>query len=350
MTRKAVTKDNLLAEIGAGRPAPVYLIHGPDRYRHEEIIGALCALIPPGLESLSRVMLEGENTSLREAVDLASVPAFGGGPRVVIVRGSPAFPGKSGKKGKGVGEKADPPGDKEALESYLARPFPDSCLVFSQDEPVRSGLSLVKSVAAAGRVVEATTPKKPELASWLRGEAERMGKELSPALAAFLAEQSQANRILLRNELMKAVTHAGEGRAVSRADLAAVTSRSREQRVFDLIDAVAGGKPGSAVVVLRELLRQGEAPLGLLALLANQYRLIWRAAHLAQGSTSDGDIAQRLGAHPFQAKKALRQARKLGRDKAEKALEAMLETDMAIKGGDMPPELALEILCVTLSL
>src|SRR5690606_11642978 len=90
-------------------------------------------------------------------------------------------------------------------------------------------------------------------------------------------------------------------------------------------------------------------PLRLLALVARQFRILAHARALMERGATQRDLQERLGLHPFVARKAWQQARRLGADESMEALEAILETDVAIKQGGWPDRLALERMVLLLT-
>lgn len=339
--------DPVLAAIAAGHPAPVYLVHGPDAYRHEQVLGALMRhLVPAGCEALNSAVLDGATVPPETVVEMALVPPYGAGKRVVIVRDSPLFARHKG--GKGGSAAAEAGRADQVLLEYLRNPAPSSCLVFTSLETVEAGHPLAAAVARCGQVVPAPLPGPADLTRWLQAEAAGLGKGLSPAVAALIVERCPPDRVLLRNELLKLVAHAGEGAAITREDVLSLIGKSREERVFDLVDAVAARSPARAAALARGLLGQGESALGILSLLARQYRLVWQAKALAGEGVPPDEIARRLQARPFQVEKALRQGRRFSDGEIGKAFAVLLEAEAAIKSGALLPDLAIEILCVRL--
>ncbi len=326
---------DVLREIAAGQVAPAYLVHGPDRVRHEEVLGALRQrLLAPVLGVLDETVVEGEPTAVSAVVEAASVPSFGGGRRLVVVRADPLF--------RADAEAAQAQAE---LAAFLEHPPPSACVLLLTEHEVPASNRLLAAVRKAGRVVSARRPGPRELAAWLQAEAKARGKVLPPVLADFLVQRCQSERLLLRNELEKLCAYAGDRRELAREDVLAVVGKSREERVFDLVDAVLAGRAGQATDLLRDLLRQGESPLGILALLARQYRLIWQARR----ARNPGELARMLSLHPYAAEKAWRQARVLGEGELAAALQAILEAEKAIRKGALPPEVALELACVVLA-
>ena len=73
----------------------------------------------------------------------------------------------------------------------------------------------------------------------------------------------------------------------------AVTSQ-RSFTVFELLRYVSQGQTRQAVSSLRNLLLAGESPLGILALLARQIRILWQAKDGAERKMPVAELAQKI--------------------------------------------------------
>jgi DNA polymerase-3 subunit delta len=117
---------------------------------------------------------------------------------------------------------------------------------------------------------------------------------------------------------------------------------SREESVFALMDAVAEGRGRDAFGLLRQMLYQGEAPLGIMALLARQVRVpVLGRDTLDAGGGPDRLAAAAGGLHPYVARRMLGQARAFAEPDLEAALEAVWEAEWAVKSGRLDEESAL---------
>lgn len=360
--------DPILEEIAAGRVADVYLIHGPDGFRHEEVLAALQAvLVPAGLEAMFLHIVDGAQVAPEDLAAMAGAVAFGGGKRLLVLRDVPAE-GASGGRGRGKRAKAGSAGEAggsagggvgasaaessallQVLLRYLSEPSPSTCLVLTCQKKLEAGHPLVRAVTAKGRLVPADVPGRKELIPWTRHYLKKKwGKSLAPDAAALLVDRCRQERLLLRGELDKLANYVGERREIEAADILAVVGKTSEESVFELLDAIGKREAGEALRLARECASRGEEPLAVLGLLARQVRLTWQAkAMLAQGVVP-GEIGRRLAVHPYVAEKTVQQAKKSDEAHLMQALQAVLEADVLIKTGTCPPRTALETLCVRL--
>jgi DNA polymerase-3 subunit delta len=97
------------------------------------------------------------------------------------------------------------------------------------------------------------------------------------------------------------------------------------------------------------LLDAGEHPLALLGMIVRQFRILIQVKELTERGLSQQEMATRLRLHHFVVKKTMRQAMNFSMDQLEAIYGRLLETDVAIKTGQMDEMLALDMLVVGLS-
>ena len=120
--------------------------------------------------------------------------------------------------------------------------------------------------------------------------------------------------------------------------------------VFDLVDALGKRDGQRAAHELHHLLDQGENPLGLLAMIVRQFRLLILVKELQARHLPPEAIAKEIGQHPFVVKKIGEQAHAF-RDSAqlEQIYRRLLDIDVEIKTGVTPDVLALDLLVAGLA-
>ncbi|MCA9856551.1 MAG: DNA polymerase III subunit delta [Dehalococcoidia bacterium] len=188
-----------------------------------------------------------------------------------------------------------------------------------------------------------------EVAQWLQDRAVRRGISIQPQAIEAMAEMVGANLRALAAELEKLATYA-DGRTITADDVRLLTPVVREERIFDLVDAIVEGHAANALKLLRRMLDDGsETPAHVQLLVARQLRLLVRATEILEGRGSQEDVASITKTRGFPLTKLMRQARSTHRGAAEAALRAVEATDHSIKTGKYTDELAIELLVVQLA-
>ena len=89
-----------------------------------------------------------------------------------------------------------------------------------------------------------------EVARWLQDRAVQRGISIDPRAIEALTDLVGANLRTLATELEKLAMYAGP-RAITPEDVRLLTPQAREERIFDLVDAVVEGRAADALRLLR---------------------------------------------------------------------------------------------------
>ncbi len=237
---------------------------------------------------------------------------------------------------------------EQVLPEYLDDPLPSTCLLLETLRVDRRA-RWVKAVEAKGELRRCTPPSRPaELRSWIEGRFGERGKGAARGTAAALLDQLGPDADRLSQEIDKLVLYVGARGQVTPEDVETAAGTGRPHAIFDLTDAIGSRQPARALRVLHQMQTQGEAPLALLAGLANHVRRMIRALDC---DPLDPQTVQRsLGVHPYAAQKLVEQVRRFDRRRLRFLLEAVARADRALKGAvPLRPSLAMERLVLALS-
>ena len=307
--------------------APVVLCVGPSA----TLAGMALSQLVKGREADVERVGAGDG-QLREACELAATPSFFGDAGLVVAWRTQAL---TGQKGRGEQERAL---ELRALADHMERP-PRGATLFVWAPEADGRLAPVRRAVERGWLLPADAGK--ELGAWLGELARQAGVKLPPqATQAFLASGLDLDS--LATALGTAELAMDEGSPIT-ADVAAwAAPPAVELRVFALTDAILQRRPTGVATVLGQLLGQGEAPLGLLALVARQLRQLAAArAELAAGRSAQ-ELAKIIGAHTFVAQKLCQAAPLWSQAGIVAAFRELLRCDLALKSGGSQP-LALEL-------
>ena len=188
-----------------------------------------------------------------------------------------------------------------------------------------------------------------EVARWLQDRAVQRGISIEPKALEALTDLVGANLRALASELEKLAMYTG-ARAITADDVRLLTPQAREERIFDLVDAVVEGRAADALRLLRRMREDGsESASHLFSLIARQLRMMVRAAELIDARAPAEAIGAATGARGYPLEKLTRQARAAGRSASEASLRAVEHSDFSVKTGRLDDDLALELLVVRLA-
>ncbi len=132
----------------------------------------------------------------------------------------------------------------------------------------------------------------------------------------------------------------GDPTAVTLANLAACAPLSSEADVDDLLQIVAEGRVGEIAAVLRRLYAQGVGPVGICIPALRHFRALHTAASDPGGPATG---VNRLRPPPFGPRRdaLIRQAARWGRDRLERGLVTLIDTDLQLRSVSTAPQQAL---------
>jgi DNA polymerase III subunit delta len=295
---------------------PVYLLVG-DQFLAEETLDKIRA--EAQTDPMSEVFLDA-GAGPSDILNAADTLTLFGGKRLVVIHDVQSLTKAA----------------REALDRYLAKPSEGSVVVL-----IASGrTNLAKSVEAVGAVINLELPRGRGLVTWLRERARERGLKLDDRGARALIESVGNELRDLHTALEQLATGLGPGGVVGPEDVYRAFPRFADERVYALTDAVGERKISVAMITLRRLLEQEDAPLVVFgALTAHIRRLIVARAYADKGARAVGDA---LGFPPWRAKKIYEQAKGFRQEELNEAMQILAETDVEMKGGDLSPEAALE--------
>ncbi len=342
----------------------IYLLHGPDELLRSERLAAIrAALGEPELADLSTSWLDGRKTSVAEVVHHCDVAPFLSPRRLVIVAGLLAQFKRRQQAGKKKGEstedvlakgpsKAD--ADRDALLKYLPTLPESTDLVLVETDAIPRNERPYKELnrlAEAGQaeIVLCEAPEERDLPDWVLRRVKQKGGAIERDAAFDLATSIGRNLRLLDSELDKLLTYRANAGSIRREDVRLLVPYTQEASIFDMVDAIGQQDGPKAVRLLRELERDGAAPLYLLSMIVRQFRILVQVADQMDLGLGKDEIAKAIGLHPFPTQKAMQQCRHWRMADLEAAYDRLLETDLAIKTGKLPDDLALDLLVVELS-
>ncbi len=334
----------------------ITLLHGDEEFTRSEALASLRRRVlgEDDLGGLNLAVLS-PPPDLAALRDHADTLPFLGEKRLVVVRGwLEALAREMARGDASARARAD------ALAEYLDHIPESTHLVFVEDvrldnrHPV---LQRIRALAEQGQAEEHlfvlphnARERREFVLRWLRDRAREMEIELAPEAASHLAEVVGNDLRLLHQELTKLRTYAGAGGFITREDVERLVPYTGEANIFHMIRAIGEGDARRATIILQQTLAAGQHPLQILALLARQYRIYIGLKDLAEQGRPHEEIAHALRIPPWSVRRDLRIAQRMSWRTLERIMERLLETDVAIKQGEIDATLAVQLLVVRLAL
>lgn len=331
--------SDFFQSLKSGTVENVYLFTGPEEWIKREALDALRQnLLPPGLEQLNDVTLEG--VTAQQIIDAAETMPMMCDRRIVVVRDwAPLLPGKSKNEDA----------ETERLQQWLEN-TPDTCatVFYMRTEPDgrKKAASLLKKKAT---MVSFDSLTDSELLKWSLKRLKPSGKKISAQAVNTLVFMAGRDLTRLSGELDKLTSYVEDRPEISESDVREIVSASLEYNVFELLNRLLEGNVGEAQKMTNSLLQSGQTAIGIIAMLTRQLRQL---THMRLAADS-GEPVQRtqdlLKLHPYAAKQVARQCKARPAVVFKALYEYCVGIDYDIKSGKLRDSAALDTVLLKVS-
>lgn len=181
-----------------------------------------------------------------------------------------------------------------------------------------------------------------ELEPWLGFLSKKEGLEFSSYSKMLFSQLMGSNLMEIQMELKKLKQYMGENTKISQKDILSCTSRVKMDSVFDLTDAIGRKDVVQSLRYLANLLEHNQNELGALAMLARHIRILSILQKEQKQNLSKNQMAQKAGISPYFLKSYLNQTSLWSKPQIHQTLEALFETDKALKFSPMSSHIWLE--------
>jgi DNA polymerase III subunit delta len=328
----------------------VYLLYGDNAQTFEEHVNDFYQnLDDANTAEMNFTKLEGPSTNLNAIKEAALAMPFLAARRIVVVRDA-LKPFRSKKAQSDFLTLLDilPP------STALVLIVPDTYR-FRQGQRHWETLSsrhwLMKWVKGAGErvyLIECVLPTKREMPGWVQQKVRALGGQFTPQAAAVLADYVGNNTQRAMQEIEKLLTYTANERPVDDDDVRRLTAQDQEGDIFELVDAI-GHRDGKKALEMLHILLEDNDLIPIFGMIVRQFRLILQAREIIEEGGTSKTVAQTLHQHPFVAQKITQQCQKFDLPTLESLYQRLLEIDIGMKTGQMPGELALDLLITRLA-
>ncbi|MFC3882988.1 DNA polymerase III subunit delta [Bacillus songklensis] len=315
----------------------IYLIYGTNTFLLQETRKKIIeAALNEEERSFNLSTYDLEEVPVDHAVEDAETLPFFGEKRVVVLNNALFL---TAEKLKGKVEH-----NIEKLQHYIEQPSPFTVMVINVPySKLDERKKITKLLKKHAEIIETNELGEQEIRAWIDNELKASSVTMTEEAKQLFLQLTGLNLTVVLNELQKLVLYVGEGQTINEEIVSLLVSRSLEQNVFSLIEAVVQQDSVKALYLYRDLLQNNEEPIKILSLLAMQFRLIYHSKQLSNQGYGQQQIAQSLKIHPFRVKLALQQSKMFGEDQLRSIMKELAEADYEMKMGKMDKSLILEL-------
>lgn len=316
----------------------LYLFCGEEEFVKEEALNRMIdTMLRPDFRDLNYVVMDGNDISIDDIINACETLPFMDEKRLLVVKDLPLFYAGKGQQS-----------DMEKLKKYTADIPDTSCLVFYMRGDVDKRKAVYRAVKKMGKVISFDRLKDYEIETWVQGRLKKQRKSMSADDIRYFVYLVGTNLQDVDNELNKLISYADNDTVIKRPVIDKLVTRALDNTIFQLVDEIGKKSASGALVLLDELLYQGQSIFAILGMIVRQFRLISQAKGYSRQGYSKRIIAQKMGTPEFVADKCIQQARNFTLQELEQALKDCLELDYSIKSGNMLDRLGLELLIINM--
>lgn len=258
--------------------------------------------------------------------------------------------GRGGGRGRNArsGQANRSLGEWDALPPALAA-MPDTTRLLFVDNALSDTNPLLTALKDIAQIRHRPAPGGEALARYVKDLAQQKGAGISPAAIKTLTDLVGNDLWTLDRELEKLSLYAA-GRSIAESDIQELVSQVREASVFTAVDAIIDGRPAVALRLLQQLRQDGAALPYIISMIERQLRLVALARYWSEQRIPQQELAGKLGVPPFAVRKTVDQARRHPWPDLTRRYQQLLDTDLALKTGQVESDdLALELLVTDLA-
>ncbi len=325
-------QKQLNQDLAAGSFCRSYLIYGQQAYLRLQNRDKIKSTLLGDGDEMNLSYFSGSEFTVREIIELSETLPFFADRRVIVIENSTLF-------GKGKGEQ-----NPEELAEYLPN-IPETTSIIFVEEEVDRKRKLYKALQKNGYVLECDGLDSQSLVLWTAGIFKKSGLKITGQVMNEFLSRAGEDMFNIRGEAEKLSSYCFGSGEVRMEDVKAICSRQIQDRIFDMIDAIASKENERAMSIYMDLLHIQTPPQVILSLLVSQFNRLLKIQEL--GNLSDTEIGSLLNIRPYFIDRQYRPLiRKYRRGELRRALDLCLDADMAYKSGLVQDRIAVEMLIV----
>lgn len=239
---------------------------------------------------------------------------------------------------------------KEELIRILEELPETTCMVLVEPE-VDKRSKVYKWIKKNGYVGEFLKKQQTEkvLTRWVAALLGKEKKQIRESDVHYFLERTGEDMFQIKTETEKLIAYVGERTEITRRDIEEITSGEVQNKIFELVAAIARGSKTEALSYYDDLLLLKEPPMHILFLLVRQYRILLLMKNMRSLHKPDKDIAQAAGIPPFAIRKNESQLRGYDLRALEQCVSSCIQVEEDIKTGKIDDQMGVEVLIVGLS-
>ncbi|WP_188206215.1 DNA polymerase III subunit delta [Alkalibacillus aidingensis] len=321
--------------------SPIYLLFGEEPFFIQRVRDQILSMVGSQFNQEQDVQAyDMESIAVQEALHDAETFPFFSDHKVILINRASFLTGQT---------KSEVEHRLDDLIEYVEQPVDFSTVIITAPyEKLDQRKKVVKTLKANSVLIECSPPNAQDMRQMTIQMANSLGLSLPGPVIDLLIERVGDHLEALTQELHKLSLYFKDSEVNFEAAEELISTYA-ETSTFSLIDAIVENNLGKSLNILKELRKQNEEPIALLALLTSQIRLILQSKLLKHKGYQQQQIAKQVKSHPYAVKMALRRERLFDEKQLKQMIIDGTKTDEKMKTGAMDKWLALELYLQSIS-
>lgn len=213
-----------------------------------------------------------------------------------------------------------------SLEKYINNPNLDNILILVT-EKLDERKNIVKLLKKKAEIIDKDVPILEIL------KKQKEGFKVDDYTLKYLIDYCNNDNEKIVNEFNKLKLFKCEEKMISMDDIDVVVMKSLEDNIFSLLDAITSRKKKKALKIYLDLVENREDSNKILAMVMDQFRMIYKGKILAREKMRNDQIAKTLGIHPYRFQKAMEKASNYTTREILEILNTLSDIDIKTKSG-----------------
>ena len=231
--------------------------------------------------------------------------------------------------------------DWERLSSFFSQDVENVILVcfFEKKDARKRHFKIFKDQALE---LSAETLRSWQMEPWLNFLFQREGLVFSSEAKSLFKDLMGSDLMEIQLELKKLKQYMGERKQIEERDILSCLSCLKKDNIFELTEAIGSKNIPRALKALASLLDQNQNEIGLITMIARHIRSLSRLQKGQKQKLNKSQLSQKTGISPYFLKTYLAQSHIWSEEQIYKAMEALSETDKALKSSPLSSHIWLE--------
>ena len=309
----------------------IYLIYGNEEYLIKAELNKILDNLNVSNDNIIKYNLD-ESTIGDILLEVSTVSMFSD-KKIVICENSNFLTSESKKE---INDEID------SLTKYINNPFEDVYLIFIvKNEKLDERKKIVKDLKKVSKVLMCNRVDDHNLNNYVYNYFKGNGYDIDMSLVRLIKDKVKYDLSNIINECDKLMYYKDTNKKITKEDIENVITENIEDNVFSLTDAILNKDTNKKIKIYKDLLLMGEEPIKLIAMIANQFRLLLQVKLMVKNDYKQNEMATIIKEHPYRVKLALNSNYSI--NEITDNIKKLYKLDYDIKTGNIDKNFGLEL-------